>query len=176
MGDFWVFGYGSLMWNPGFQYLDRQRATLDGFHRSLCIYSWVHRGTREQPGLVFGLDHGGQCEGIAYCISDEFRDPVIDYLRERELVTDVYLEQWQPVRLENGAKVDSILYVVDRLHQQYAGKLDLETQCEIVATAKGKSGENPEYIFNTHDHLIELDIEDSSLRALTERLRVSLAV
>ena len=124
MSDFWVFGYGSLMWNPGFDYIDRKPAVIDGFHRSLCIYSWVHRGTKQNPGLVFGLDAGGSCEGVAYKVSGQIREPVIDYLRSRELVTDVYLERWHHVDIENHGREETLVYVVDAEHEQYAGRAE----------------------------------------------------
>ena len=99
MGDFWVFGYGSLIWRPGFAHVETSRARLYGFRRSLCVYSWVHRGTEQRPGLVLGLDHGGSCVGLAFRVPGELRDEVVAYLRERELVTNVYLERLLPVRL-----------------------------------------------------------------------------
>src|SRR5690606_31673486 len=93
MNDFWVFGYGSLMWNPGFPYQESVQAQIFGYRRSLCIHSHVHRGTPENPGLVLGLDRGGSCRGIAFRVSHEDRHEVLAYLRERELVTHVYKEK-----------------------------------------------------------------------------------
>src|SRR5687768_13930981 len=102
--DLWVFGYGSLMWNPGFDYLERAEGLLIGAHRALCIYSWVHRGTPERPGLVLGLDRGGACRGIVFRVAAAKRDDTIAYLRAREQATSVYLEAYRPVWLEGDAK------------------------------------------------------------------------
>src|ERR1700757_859148 len=102
-GDLWVFGYGSLIWRPGFDYLEARRAKLIGEHRSLCVYSFVHRGTPEKPGLVLGLDRGGACRGIAFRIAGKHRAATIAYLREREQVTPVYREVKRSVWLENEA-------------------------------------------------------------------------
>ncbi|MPZ12707.1 MAG: gamma-glutamylcyclotransferase, partial [Kiloniellaceae bacterium] len=123
--DLWVFGYGSLMWRPDFTYLDRVEGLLVGAHRALCIYSFVHRGTPERPGLVLGLDRGGACRGIAYRVAAEKRDDTIAYLRAREQVTAVYLETYRPVWLAGDPKrrVQAVCYVADRRHPQYAGRL-----------------------------------------------------
>jgi cation transport protein ChaC len=174
MSDFWVFGYGSLMWRPGFPFLGRATAHLAGLHRALCVYSWVHRGTRERPGLVLGLDRGGSCKGIAYRVSGKERDAVIAYLRERELVTNVYREAWRPIRLvrEQDATVATALtYIVDPHHVQYAGKLSREKLLEYVRGRHGRSGENSEYVFNTVRHLRELGLHDAVLEWLANRLQ-----
>ena len=137
MTDLWVFGYGSLMWRPGFPYLESRVARLIGAHRALCVYSWVHRGTSERPGLVLGLDRGGACRGIAFRVAGEERERVIAYLREREQVTSVYLERMRPIQLSDGRRASALAYLVDREHAQYAGKLDEETQFRFVAEARG---------------------------------------
>src|SRR3954451_18331092 len=114
MGDFWVFGYGSLMWRPGFAHVETEGARLSGFRRSLAAYSWVHRASRERPGLVLGLDRGGSCVGLAFRVPGDLSDEVVAYLRERELVTNVYVERPLPVRLGSGAGVTAVCYLVDR--------------------------------------------------------------
>jgi cation transport protein ChaC len=171
MGDFWVFGYGSLIWRPGFAHVETARARLFGFRRSLCVYSWVHRGTEARPGLVLGLDRGGSCIGLAFRVPGELRDEVIAYLRERELVTSVYLERLLPVRLETGASVTALCYIVDHTHKQYAGRLSVEQAAGIVCGGVGQSGPNEEYLFNTVDHLKALGIRDHWLESVAARVR-----
>ncbi len=170
MGDFWVFGYGSLIWRPGFAHTETERARLHGYRRSLCVRSYVHRGTPQRPGLVLGLDRGGSCIGLAFRVPLELRDEVMTYLRERELVTNVYLERTLPVRLATGRTVEAICYVVDRQHVQYAGKLEEEQAAEIVRGAVGQSGPNEDYVFSTVEHLEALGIRDHWMEAVARRL------
>ncbi len=171
MSDFWVFGYGSLMWNPGFAHVETTRARLSGYRRALCVRSWVHRGTQERPGLVLGLDRGGSCVGMAFRVPVAAQDEVMAYLRERELVTRVYLERELPARLDDGRKVSVVAYVCDRVHEQYAGGLDEEEAAEIVRGARGKSGANPDYVFSTIDHLQAMGIRDHWLEGVGRRLK-----
>ena len=170
MTELWVFGYGSLIWRPGFPYLERRVARLFGAHRSLCVYSWVHRGTRERPGLVLGLDRGGTCRGIAFRVAGEERDNVIAYLRGREQVTAVYIEKMRPVRFDDGSMATALAYLVDRGHDQYAGKLDEETMLRFVEGAEGQSGQNRDYVINTAAHLAELGMPDVALERLARLL------
>ncbi|MDR6755449.1 cation transport protein ChaC [Mycoplana sp. BE70] len=158
--DFWVFGYGSLMWNPGFEVEESRPARLHGFRRALCVRSWVHRGTPDHPGLVLGLDRGGSCWGMAFRVAPERRNAVLDYLRERELVTHVYKERTLPVTLQDGIRTPALAYVIDRAHHQYAGALSVEEAAATVSTARGKSGPNTEYVANTLTHLREMGIRD----------------
>lgn len=165
MADFWVFGYGSLMWKPGFDFVERRRALIRGAHRSLCIYSVSHRGTYEKPGLVLGLDHGGSCWGAAYRVRADRRASVIDYLRAREQITLVYKEAWRPVLLDGdpARQVDAIAYVVDRSHDQYAGRLPVAEQARLVRQGVGLAGPNPEYVENTVLHFREEGVHDGPL-------------
>jgi cation transport protein ChaC len=170
MDDFWVFGYGSLMWRPGFAHVETRRARLAGYRRALCVHSHVHRGTVERPGLVLGLDRGGACVGLAFRVPGALRDEVITYLRERELVTNVYLERTLPAVLEGGETVPVIGYVVDRTHPQYAGSLNVEAAVRQVRGAVGVSGANEEYVLNTVGHLRALGIRDRLLEAVAGQL------
>lgn len=160
MGDFWVFGYGSLIWRPGFAHVETRRARLHGFRRALCVYSWVHRGTRERPGLVLGLDRGGSCVGLSFRVPGELAAEVTAYLRERELVTNVYLERRLPVRLDGGGIVEALCFIVDRRHPQYAGALEVAEAAAIVSGAVGQSGANEAYLASTVAHLKGLGIRD----------------
>lgn len=168
--DLWVFGYGSLMWRPGFAFMERHVASVRGFHRSLCVYSHVHRGTPDRPGLVMGLDRGGSCKGVAFRVQAAEAEQTIAYLREREQVTSVYLEKILPVVLAGGQRKLALTYTIDNGHAQYAGRLDRETLLAFVRQGYGVSGTNLDYVLRTHAQLHELGVDDSSLSWLARRL------
>jgi cation transport protein ChaC len=170
--DLWIFGYGSLMWQPGFDFADRVPGAIVGAHRALCIYSFHHRGTAERPGLVLGLDEGGACRGVAYRVEPAQRDATLAYLREREQITAVYVEATKPVSLLDGSgqEIEAVCYMADRKHPQYAGRLSLERQAELVLSAAGLSGTNLDYVLNTVRHLEEAGVHDATLAALAARI------
>jgi glutathione-specific gamma-glutamylcyclotransferase len=170
--DLWVFAYGSLMWRPGFDYLDRIPARLIGLHRALCVFSFVHRGTPERPGLVLGLDRGGMCRGIAYRVAAASRAQTIGYLRAREQVTTVYVEIMRQIELEGHARqrVRALCYVVDRSHVQYAGRLTLSESLHHVRQGHGQSGPNRDYVLETVRALEALGYRESDLHLLAQRL------
>ncbi len=167
--DLWVFGYGSLMWRPGFDFAGRHEAHVRGYHRALCVYSHVHRGTKERPGLVLGLDRGGSCKGVAFHVEADAAAATLAYLRAREQVTSVYHEVFLRASLSDGRKVTAVCYVVDRNHPQYAGRLAQAELVRLVAQGTGISGTNPEYVKNTYRHLAELAICDKTLEWLAAR-------
>jgi cation transport protein ChaC len=171
--ELWVFGYGSLMWRPGFEFLDRVEARLVGAHRALCVYSFVHRGTPERPGLVLGLDQGGACRGMAYRVASKRRADTIAYLRGREQVTMVYRESLRTIWLksEPNRRVTALTYTVDRGHPQYAGRLSLEQQLHHVRQGHGKSGANRDYVIATVAALEQLGLRETDLHLLAERLK-----
>jgi glutathione-specific gamma-glutamylcyclotransferase len=170
--DLWVFGYGSLMWRPGFDVLERVPARLKGLHRSLCVYSFVHRGTPERPGLVLGLDRGGMCRGIAYRVAAAARAKTIAYLRAREQVTSVYVETMRRIELEDSERrqVTALCYIVDRGHVQYAGRLSLHDRLHYVRQGHGQSGPNREYVIEAVRALEALGYRETDLHLLAERL------
>ena len=171
--DLWVFGYGSLIWRPGFDYVERQAARLIGAHRALCVFSHVHRGTPERPGLVLGLDFGGACRGVAYRVAAKKRAEVIAYLRAREQVTSVYRETLRSVTLlsEPQRRATALVYMIDRGHIQYAGRLSLAEQLHLVRQGHGQSGQNKDYVLATVQALESLGLYDRDLHLLAERLR-----
>ena len=173
--DLWVFAYGSLMWRPGFVFLERLPARMIGVHRALCVFSFVHRGTPERPGLVLGLDHGGNCRGIAYRVAAGKRAATIDYLRAREQVTMVYRESRRAMWLKDNPQqcVAGLCYLVDRRHAQYAGRLSLDRQLQHVRQGHGKSGANRDYVIETVKALEALGLRESALHKLAERLKGS---
>lgn len=170
----WVFGYGSLMWDPGFAHVERQVARLDGWHRSFCMKSIHYRGTPEAPGLVLALDaaRDSHCTGVAFGVPRRAEADTLAYLHERELISDAYLEQRLPVRLGDGRQVTAVSYVIDRAHPQYCAGLDLETQAGIIARSRGQTGTNADYLWSTTAHLAELGLSDPDLDWLAARVRV----
>jgi cation transport protein ChaC len=167
--EIWIFAYGSLMWRPGFAYAEASSAVLHGYHRSLCIYSIVHRGTPEQPGLVLGLDRGGSCRGWAFRIDAEQEDEILAYLDERELVTDVYRRKRLPVTVA-GRRVSAWGYIVRREHPQYAGQLAHDRLLDLVRRGAGRSGHCRDYLLSTVGHLEAMGIVDGPLHTLARVL------
>lgn len=170
--DLWVFGYGSLMWRPGFDFVEQFPARLIGEHRALCVYSFDHRGTPEKPGLVLGLDRGGACRGIAFRVAAKRRDDTVDYLRSREQTTNVYREVMRSVWLENEPRqrVSALAFVVDRGHVQYAGRLSLADQARYVRQGHGRSGNNRDYVLSTVKSIEAQGFRDAPLHHLAMML------
>ncbi len=170
---FWVFGYGSLMWNPGFEAAEQGLARLEGYHRSFCMASIVYRGTPEDPGLVLALDRlmGAVCTGVAYRVAPQNGPGVLKYLRDRELVSSAYREVIEEVILDDGRRFPTLCYVMDTAHSQYRGGLGADAQAQIIARAVGPAGTNREYLVNTVTALRQLGLEDPPLFALADAVR-----
>ena len=167
---FWVFAYGSLMWNPGFAAPETKPARLQGWHRAFCIYSEHYRGTPNKPGLILGLLPGGSCRGLAYRLPRAGYDAVRRYLWKREIDNDgVYEEATRPIHLADGRVVPALVYLADRQHRQFAGKLPLARAVKLVRQGRGSTGSNLDYLRNTVAHLRELGLPDRTLEELAER-------
>lgn len=169
----WVFGYGSLLWNPGFDVAECVIATLPGYARSFCMRSIHHRGTPEAPGLVLALDASvrSACEGMAMRVAEGAEAETLAYLRERELISSAYVEKNLTVHLRDGRDVEAVTYVIDAEHNQYCGGLPLEEQAQIIARAVGGRGPNTEYLINTAVHLAEIGLHDPALEWLHDRVK-----
>jgi cation transport protein ChaC len=165
-GERWVFGYGSLMWRPGFPYLERAGATLHGRRRCFCIYSVHHRGTHARKGLVLGLAPGGAVRGIAYRVAEADWPAVHAYLQDREQPTETYVEARVAVRLAGGRRTEALTFLSDMSHPQWAGALSLERQAELIAGATGLSGRNVDYLADLVAHLREEGIHDRGMETL----------
>ncbi len=163
--DFWVFGYGSLIWNPGFPHVEVRSGLLHGYHRRFCVYSHRYRGTPECPGLVLGLAPGGSCRGLVYRVPAAEGEAVMDYLHEREMALGVYNPRWLKVDTDPG-RVEAISYVVDTSHPQYTGPLTQQEIARLVLQGRGKRGTCLEYLRNTVHHLDALDMHDRALHRL----------
>ncbi len=167
----WVFAYGSLIWRPDFPYLHAEPATLEGYHRSLCVLSHKYRGTEDCKGLVFGLDHGGTCQGLCYEVAAEIWPATHAYLSARELVTHVYQEKLLPIHLTGSQRhVVAMTYVVDKEHWQYAGSLDEAEMLEYIRQGHGEAGSCADYVRQTAVHLRQWGCADAGLEALAARI------
>lgn len=168
----WVFGYGSLLWNPGFTPARAVKARLQDYHRSFCMLSIHHRGSEAEPGLVLALDEapGGQCTGMAFQVDPAEEDAVLAMLRERELISSAYFEREVDLIAEGEDKIRALAYIIDPDHVQYC-QYSLEKQAQIIARAVGGRGPNTEYLYNTADHLTELGIRDDEMAWLVARVR-----
>jgi len=158
------------MWKPGFAFRASCQATLHGYHRSLCVYSWVHRGTEECPGLVFGLDRGGACKGFAFEVAPEDEVEVIACLDARELVTDVYRRKRLTITTTAG-RVPAWCYIVRRDHPQYAGRLPEAELLRIIERGEGRSGHCRDYVLSTVARLKDLGVDDATLKSVAHKLQ-----
>jgi len=177
-GHLYVFGYGSLIWRPGFVHASTHPALLRGFHRRFCIWSRHYRGTPEIPGLVLGLDRGGACRGIAFQVPHHEARQVIAYLDERELpdgVEIVYQRRLLPVTLlDQRRTVRAIAYVANRTSSLYCGRLTPEAAAATIARGHGKTGTNRDYLLNTKAHLDALGLRCPTLDRIAALLRPAL--
>lgn len=165
MPDFWVFGYGSLMWQPDFDHVEARPAVLHGWHRAMCILSTRYRGRPEAPGLVLGLDRGGSCRGMAFRVPAGRAAAVTALLHEREMITGVYDPRLLPVRLGDGGVVAAYAFVARRDHPQYV-RLPLDAQARLIVGACGARGACRDYLENTVTHLRALGLPDAKLECL----------
>jgi cation transport protein ChaC len=169
-GDLWLFGYGSLIWNPAFNFTERSIGAISGMHRRFCLWTWLGRGSRDCPGLMLALESGGRCTGVAYRIAADQIETELDIVWRREMLTAAYRPIWVRVNTDAGT-LPALTFAINRRHERYAGKLEIDHVAERLATACGPLGTGAEYLFNTHRHLLELGVRDRYLDRLTQLVR-----
>jgi glutathione-specific gamma-glutamylcyclotransferase len=162
-GDLWVFGYGSLMWQPDFPHAEKKSARVHGYHRALCILSSRYRGTPELPGLVMGLCRGGSCWGMAFRVLAKQAKEVLDTLWKREMLNNVYLPTFVSVALPGTQRIQALAFVADTTHRQFVRELDVAGRARLVAQGVGQRGRCVDYIRNTLEHMRELGVHDPHL-------------
>ena len=166
----WVFGYGSLIWNPAFHFAERRTARVHGFRRQFCLLSRTGRGTPERPGLMLALEPGGSCHGVAYRLAPDHVRTELDVLWRREMSSWVYRPVWVSTRTPQGIE-HAILFAVNRDHERYIGKRDLRETARYVASGAGPLGRCCDYLFQTVAHLRELGLRDRHLEQLERQVR-----
>jgi cation transport protein ChaC len=169
-GDVWVFGYGSLIWNPAFHFVEKRIARIHGYHRRFCLWTPLGRGSAENPGLMLGLEHGGACRGVMFRIAEEAVETELDILWRREMFTGAYCPTWVSAR-SGGDLFPAITFVVNRKNNRYTGRLPDDTVARHIATAAGPMGACCEYLFETVRHLAALGIRDRGLEAMAGKVR-----
>lgn len=170
VNDVWVFGYGSLMWNPAFHHVDRLRGRIYGYHRAFCLKTFIGRGSPDKPGLVLGLDYGGSCQGIAFRVDPGNLEEELDVVWSREMVADGYCPTWVTMHTERGP-VPAITFVMNRTYERYVKGLPQETIARMIAEAEGRIGRCAEYLENTVQSLDELGIADGPMHRLLVQVR-----
>ena len=170
-GDVWVFGYGSLVWNPAFEYAEKRRGRIYGFHRAYCIWTHLGRGTPDNPGLMLALDRGGSCCGAGFRIAPDKLEEELSILWAREMAMNSYVATWVTVHTAEGP-VSGLTFTIDRNHERYVGRLPSDIVANHLATAKGYLGTSAEYLENTVAHLEELGIRDANLLDLHRRVKL----
>ena len=170
-GDLWVFGYGSLMWSPGFRYVEKEAALARGYHRALCILSSRYRGTPEKPGLVMGLCRGGSCWGMAFRVPAPRAPRVLETLWKREMLNRVYKPMLIRVTAAPGRRIRALAFVADTAHRQFVKELDLHGRAKLVAQGIGQRGRCVDYIRNTLEHMLALGVNDAHLARVLDLAR-----
>ena len=165
----WVFGYGSLMWNPAFHCAARRPGLVYGYHRRFCLWMTMGRGTPDIPGLMLGLERGGSCRGVALKIAPHHVESETTILWRREMMTGTYQPRWVSVHTEDGP-LAAIAFVANHGHPRYSGRLDLDTMVRAIALARGRLGHCRDYLRQTVRHLDELGIGDGPMHRLLRRV------
>ena len=171
--DFWIFAYGSLIWNPAIEYEDKICCSIHGYHRSFCFWTVLGRGSEDQPGLMMGLEPGGECHGIAYRLAKENLQTEVDILFRREMLSYVYKPTWTTARCTQNDKetIDVLTFVVDEENERFCDDIDEQTMIHSIATATGPLGRNCDYLYQLIEHLDEIGFTDESMSDIANKVR-----
>ncbi|QKJ86964.1 Gamma-glutamylcyclotransferase [Paramixta manurensis] len=167
----WIFGYGSLMWNPVFEAEEIAAATLNGWHRAFCLRLTAGRGTASQPGRMLALKQGGKTSGLAFCLPEARLHDELELLWKREMVTGCYLPTWCDLLLDDGRKVTALVFVMDPRHPLYEADTCVTTIAPLIARASGPLGTNAQYLFSLEQELVKRGMDDECLRDLVQQVR-----
>jgi len=168
--DVWLFGYGSLMWNPAIHYLERKPARLHGYHRQFCLWTTLGRGSESHPGLMLALRPGGSCKGIVYRVAADQVNDELAIVWNREMVSGAYVPKVLDVKTENGP-IKAVVFVINHRHERYAGKLTNDTIVQAIAHAEGPIGLCRDYLYSTVEHMDDLGIADGAMHSLARQVR-----
>ena len=167
----WIFGYGSLMWNPAIHFTARTTGQIFGHHRRFCLWSTLGRGSPENPGLMLALDRGGSCHGVVYEIAPTAAPTELDILFRRELMTSAYRPLWTRVHLRDGQVRRAITFVIDPDHDRYTHHLEEHTTVKLIAESEGSLGRCSDYLYDTLNALEDEGLSDKRLSKLAQRVR-----
>lgn len=167
----WIFGYGSLIWNPAVHFTEKLQGKVHGYHRRFCLWSTIGRGSPSKPGLMLGLERGGSCNGIFYRIDRREIRSELDIVFRRELITAAYRPTWVSAHISDKSPFRAIAFVINRDHNRYAGALDDETVIQTIAEAKGTLGSCSDYLYETVLQLDNLGMPDRRLASIARHVR-----
>jgi cation transport protein ChaC len=172
-GDLWLFGYGSLIWNPAFHFVEQRKGLVHGWHRRFCLWTPLGRGSPDHPGLVLGLERGGACTGMVFRLAADQVASELDIVWRREMLSGAYKPRWVKVSTAEGP-VHAVTFTIDPANPRYAGRLEEDEIVRVVATAVGRLGPCTDYLFKTAKALAELGLEDRTLERLKRRVEARL--
>jgi len=170
-GPVWIFGYGSLMWNPALDYSESCTGTLVGWHRAFCLRLTAGRGSACQPGRMLALKEGGRTTGVAYRLRECALDEELSLLWKREMITGCYLPTWCKLELDDGRTVNALVFIMDPRHPLYESDTSVKVIAPLIAAASGPLGTNAQYLFSLEQELVKLGMQDECLNELVGKVR-----
>jgi glutathione-specific gamma-glutamylcyclotransferase len=169
--DVWVFGYGSLMWNPAIHVAQSCRAEVTGYHRQFCFTLNLGRGSPDKPGLMLGLDRGGACVGVAHRIAAKDVGSELTILWYREMLSGAYKPRWLAAKIDGVGAAKVLAFVIDRTHARYEANIGEDETARRISMGEGILGTNRDYLYRTVKRLRELGVDHGPMHRLEQRVR-----